>query len=171
MLVSIILIPVLNVRYEKKQKIKYEEKRQKRYKDYINSKIELIDSIMKKQRKILFENYVSVEECNNIITTKNSRLWERNIEDFDFLTVRLGIGDVPLEIDIEYPEEQFAMEDDNLVEMLSEIGNKSKILKDAPITVSLAKRNISALIVQDNQKLVEKFIQSLIMQLITFHSY
>ena len=171
MLVSIILIPVLNVRYEKKQKIKYEEKRQKRYKDYINSKIELIDSIMKKQRKILFENYVSVEECNNIIATKNSRLWERNIEDFDFLTVRLGIGDVPLEIDIEYPEEQFAMEDDNLVEMLSEIGNKSKILKDAPITVSLAKRNISALIVQDNQKLVEKFIQSLIMQLITFHSY
>ncbi len=171
MLITMILFPVLNVRYEKKQKIKYEEKRQKRYRDYINSKIALVDKIMDKQRKILFENYVSTEECNEIITTKNSRLWERNIEDHDFLTVRLGVGDVPLEIDIEYPEEQFAMEDDNLVEILNTIGNKSKILKDAPITISLAKKNISALMVQNDEKLVEKFIQNLIMQLITFHSY
>lgn len=171
MLLGMILFPILERKYEKKQKIKYEEKRQERYKKYINSKAELIDNIMSKQRKILFDNYVSAEECNHIIQTKNARLWERNIEDYDFLTVRLGIGDVPLEIDIEYPEEQFTMEDDNLVEILSTIGNKSKILKDAPITMSLAQRNISALMIQDNEKLVEKFIQSLIMQLITFHSY
>ena len=171
MLVGMILFPVLTTKYEKKQKIKYEEKRQERYKKYINSKAKLIDNIMNKQRKILFDNYVSAEECNNIIQTRSSRLWERNIEDYDFLTVRLGVGDVPLEIDIQYPEEQFTMEDDNLVEILSTIGNKSKTLKDAPITVSLAKKNISALLVQDNEKLVEKFIQSLIMQLITFHSY
>ncbi len=171
MLVGMILFPILQMKYEKKQKIKYEEKRQKRYKRYIDSKVELIDNIMEKQRKILFDNYVSPEECNNIIQTRNSRLWERNIEDYDFLTVRLGIGDVPLEIDIEYPEEQFAMEDDNLVEILNTIGNKSKILKDAPITMSLAKKNVSALIVQDNEKLVEKFMQSILMQLITFHSY
>ena len=63
------------------------------------------------------------------------------------------------------------MEDDNLVEILNTIGNKSKILKDAPITMSLAKKNVSALIVQDNEKLVEKFMQSILMQLITFHSY
>ena len=171
MLIGMILIPIIQVKYEKKQKIKYEEKRQERYKKYINSKAELIDNIMDKQRKILFDNYLSAEQCNNIIQTRNSRLWERNIEDHDFLTLRLGIGDVPLEIDIEYPEEQFTMEDDNLVEILSTIGNKSKILKNAPITISLAKKNISALIIQDNKKLVEKFIQSLIMQLITFHSY
>ncbi len=171
MLIGMILIPIIQMKYEKKQKIKYEEKRQERYRKYINSKAELIDSIMDKQRKILFDNYLSAEQCNSIIQTRNSRLWERNIEDHDFLTLRLGIGDVPLEIDIEYPEEQFTMEDDNLVEILNTIGNKSKTLKNAPITVSLAKKNISALIVQDNEKLEEKFIQSLIMQLITFHSY
>jgi len=171
MLLGIVLFPILSIKYEKKQKIKYEEKRQERYKKYINSKAKLIDNIMNKQRKILFDNYVSVEECNNIIQERSSRLWERNIEDHDFLTVRLGLGDVPLEIDIEYPEEQFTMEDDNLVEILSTIGNKSKILKNAPITMSLANKNISALITQNDEKLVEKFIQTLIMQLITFHSY
>ncbi len=170
MLISMILFPILNVKYTKKQKIKYEEKRQKRYKEYINSKIKVIDKIMNKQRNILIENYVPAEECTKIILEKGSRLWERKIEEPDFLTVRLGIGDVPLKVDIQYPEESFTMDDDNLVEILNTIGNKSKTLKDAPIAMSLVEKNVSALIVKDKEKM-EKFMQSLILQLITFHSY
>ena len=171
LLISTMLIPILNVKYDKKQKIKYEQTRQKRYRDYINSKMNQIRKIMDKQRKILFENYVSTEDCSKIIMTRNSRLWERKFDDDDFLTVRLGIGDTPLKIDIQYPEKQFTMEDDELVEMLNELGKESKTLKNAPITVSLAKNNISALIVRNNNRLIEKFVQSMILQLITFHSY
>ena len=171
MLISMILFPILNVKYEKKQKKKYEEKRQKRYKDYINSKVKQIDKIMDKQRKILFDNYVSGEECASIILKKGPRLWERKIEEHDFLTVRLGIGDVPLDIDIQYPEEQFAMEDDNLIEILNTITKKSKTLKNAPITISLVEKNISALVIQNNENLIEKIMQSIIMQLIAFQSY
>ena len=171
MLVGMLLIPILEKKYEKRQKANYEKKRQQRYKKYIDSKARQIDNIMHKQRKILFDNFVSAEECNNIIQTKSSRLWERNIDDYDFLTIRLGIGEVPLDIEVDYPEEQFTMEDDNLVDILSTIGNKSKTLKNAPITMSLVKNNISALIVKNNPKLEEKVIQNLIMQLITFHSY
>lgn len=171
MLIGMIFIPILERKYEKKQKIKHEKKRQKRYKAYLDSKAKQIERILNKQRKILFENYISSEECNNIIQTKNSKLWERKIDDEDFLTIRLGIGDVKPDIEVNYPEEQFRMEDDNLVEILNDIGNKSKIIKNAPITMSLVKNNISALVVQNNPKLEEKFIQSLIMQLITLHSY
>ena len=170
MLVSIVVFPVLTIRYEKKQKIKYEEKRQRRYKKYIDKKAELIDEIMEKQRNILFENYVSPEECKNIILNKKPRLWERKIEDYDFASIRLGMGDVPLEIDIQYPEESFAMEDDNLVEILNTIGNKSKILKNAPISLSLVENNISALIGQDTKKMKE-FMKNIILQLIAFQSY
>lgn len=170
MLLSMILFPILTQKYEKKQKIKYEEKRQKRYKNYINSKIKNIDKIMNKQRNILVENYVSAEKCAEIVLNRTSRLWERKIEEHDFLSIRLGIGDVPLNIDIQYPEEQFVMEDDNLVEILSSVGNKSKILKDAPIAISLVEKNVSAVIVKDNKK-IEKFIKNLILQLITFQSY
>ena len=170
MLISIILFPILNVRYERKRKKKYEEKRQKRYKEYINSKIKLIDKIMINQRKILFDNYVSAEECTKIILERTSRLWERKIEEHDFLTVRLGIGDVPLNIDIQYPEKQFSMEDDNLVEILDNIANKSKILKSAPIVLSLIEKNISSIIV-GNEDTLEKFMQNLFLQLIAFHSY
>ena len=171
MLVSILLMPMLTRRWEKNQKIKNEKKRQTRYREYINSKIELIDNIMKKQKDILYENDISAEECARIIVHKEPRLWERKIDDKDFLTVRVGTGDLPLEADIEYPHIEFTMDDDNLVDILNTIVNKSKIIKDVPITISLAKKNIAALIVKDNERLVEKFMQSLIIQLVALHSY
>ena len=84
MLICMILFPVLNARYEKNKKIKNEKTRQERYRKYINSKILLIDKIMKRQRNILYENYISAEECAKIIINEDSRLWERKIEDSDF---------------------------------------------------------------------------------------
>lgn len=171
MLVSMLLMPMFTRRWEKNQKIKNEKKRQKRYKEYINSKIELIDSIMRKQKDILYENDISAEECAKIIVNKGSRLWERKTEDNDFLNVRIGIGDLPLEADIQYPHIEFTMEDDNLIDILNTIVNKSKIIKNVPITISLAEKNIAGLIVKNNKKFVEKFMQNLIIQLVALHSY
>lgn len=171
MLVSMLLMPMFTRKWEKNQKTKNEKKRQKRYKEYINSKIELIDSIMKKQKDILYENDISAEECAKIIVNKGSRLWERKIEDNDFLNVRIGTGDLPLEADIQYPHVEFTMEDDNLVDILNTIVNKSKIIKNVPITISLAKKNIAGLIVKNNERFVEKFMQNLIIQLVALHSY
>lgn len=170
MLIGMMLFPILTMRWEKKQKIKYEEKRQKRYKEYLNSKADEINKIKNKQRNILFKNYASVEECTNIILQKTPRLWERKIEDYDFLSLRLGIGDVPLKIEVQYPEKQFAMEDDDLVEMLDEIGKNSKTLNSAPIVTSLTEKNISAFIVQDKEKF-EKFMQNIMVQLVAMQSY
>ena len=171
MLICMILFPTLNAKYEKKKKIKNEQTRQERYKKYIDSKILLIDKIMKKQKEILFKNYISAEECAQIVIDDGARLWERKIEDKDFLTIRVGIGDLPLEINIEYPEIGFTMEDDNLIDILNTIVNKSKILKNVPITIPLAEKNIAGLIVRNDDRLVEKFLQNLVMQLITLHSY
>lgn len=170
MLISMLVIPCLNVKYDKKQEIKYEEKRQKKYKEYLNAKILLINKIMNKQRSILFQNYLSEEECSKIILNKSPRLWERKIDDYDFLSVRVGIGDVPLDIDIQYPEEQFDMDDDNLRDILNSIAENSKLIKNTPIVHSLTEKNISAIISKDDD-VMERFIQNIIMQLITFHSY
>ena len=170
MLVTMIFFPTIQRKYEEQQKIKYEDKRQKRYRKYIDSKIKDIDEIMRKQRKILFENYPSIEECSNIILSRSPRLWERKIENFDFLTLRLGTGDVPLDIDIQYPEEGFTMEDDNLVEILNKIGKKSKTLKNVPVVMSFTENNITGIISQDIE-VQKKFMKNLILQMITFHSY
>ena len=169
-LITMLLFPVLEVKWTKNQKIKYENKRQKRYKEYIDKKIKEIDDIMIKQRINLFQNYPSAEDCSEIILSKNKRLWERKIEDYDFLSLRLGIGDIPSEIDIQYPEKQFTMEDDNLVDILNTVANKSKILRKVPIVVSLTDKNIAGIISTEEEE-QKRFFQDLILQLITFHSY
>ena len=170
MLITMLLFPILQIKYEKKKKIRYEKKRQKKYKKYINSKIKEIDKILIKQKYILFNNYASTKECLKIALTRNNRLWERKIEDDDFLRIRLGLGEVPLDIDILYPEKGFAMDDDNLVEYLNQVANKSKVIKNAPITVSLVEKNISA-IISDDEKLLSDFIKKIILQLVTFQDY
>ncbi len=170
MLISMVLIPIFNIKYNKKSKKKREIKRQQRYRKYIDSKIDVIDEAMNRQRGILLNNYVGLEECCKIVLKKEPRLWERKIEDPDFLTVRLGVGDVPLDIDINYPEDRFTMEDDELVEILKSITDKSKILKGAPVLFPLLKHNISAIISKD-EKINDAMIKNIILQLITFQSY
>jgi len=171
MLISMILFPILNNKYEKRKKKKKEETRQKKYKEYINKKINQIDDVMIKQKNILFDKYLSAEECAQIILNKDSRLWERKTEDEDFLTIRVGLGDLPIEADIEYPNKEFSMEDDNLIELINSVAKKSKVIKNVPITASLASKNIAAAIIENDERTTEKFAQNLIMQLVALHSY
>ena len=171
MLISMILFPILNNKYEKRKKKKKEELRQKKYKEYINKKIQQIDDVMIKQKKILFDKYLSAEECAQIILNKDSRLWERRTEDDDFLAIRVGLGDLPIDADIEYPNREFSLEEDNLIELINSVANKSKVIKNVPITVSLASKNIAAAIIENDERTTEKFAQNLIMQLIALHSY
>lgn len=178
MLISMILFPILSVKYDRRKKKKYEEKRQCKYKEYLNSKNDYIISLMENKKWVMFENFPSAAECSVILSDKSPRLWERKIEDYDFLNIRFGIGDIPSEIDIIYPEEKFEMEDDNLVEMVSELGKNSMILKSAPIVTSLTDKNILAIVTNEQIKdeingniNVDAFIQNIIIQLITFHSY
>lgn len=66
-------------------------------------------------------------------------LWERTIGQDDFLEVRIGIGDKPLDAEIDFPERGFTIEEDNLWDDLQALSNTPRILKNVPITYSLIK--------------------------------
>ena len=170
MLIAMIVIPILDVKWEKRYNKRYEQKRQKRYKQYLNKKRNSINEIKNKQRQILYENYLSADDCTRIILSNNHRLWERKIEDYDFMNIRIGLGKVPLNIEISYPQEKFAMVDDNLVEELNNIIKDSQTIDESPITVSLCKDNISA-VISKNKDFTIKYMKNIILQLIAFQSY
>ena len=170
MLMGILLMPIINYKYTNKKNKEKEIKRQEKYREYINKKIDIIGEEMNRQRNLLLSNYVATEECINIILNKSSRLWERKTEDYDFLHIRLGIGEVPLSAELEYPEEKFFIEEDELREILNKVVNKSKILIGAPIVLSLAEKNISAIMSKDIEN-AKKMIKNIIIQLIAFHNY
>ena len=170
MLVAMLIIPILDVKWDRKSNKKYEQKRQKKYKQYLEQKTEIINKIKDNQKRILYKTYLGADECANIISRREPRLWERKIEDDDFLSVRIGLGKVPLKIDISYPQEKFAMVDDNLVTALNNMINKSKTIDNCPVIVSLENNNVSA-IVSTGEEFTIKYIKNIILQLVTFHSY
>jgi len=169
MMLSMILWPLLNKNYQKKKKTEYEKERQKKYGGYIDSRRDQLELISKKQKQILIENYLPAPTCETIILTRNRQLWERKIEQPDFLSIRLGIGNVPLEIDIRYPETHFSMDEDNLKDELNRVVNVSKDLKDVPISISFVEKNYSALV--GKREITNKFLREIILQMVTFHSY
>lgn len=170
MMISMLVFPILIQRYNKKRSEKNEEKRKRKYRKYLEFKRKQLENIVEKQRNILFENYASEEECTKIVLEESPRLWERKINDYDFLNVRIGIGDVPLDAKIQLPEREFTMDEDELIEECYKVVDDLKIIKSAPVVISLTQDNILGVINNTQQK-VNRFIHSLIIQLITFHSY
>lgn len=169
MLASMFLWPYLSRRHQNKKKKKYEKERQEKYGAYVAEKRNEIDLIMKKQKQILIENYIPLEECEKIILTKNRQLWERKIEHSDFLDLRLGIGNRPVELDIKYPEEHFSMDTDDLKEITNTLVNKSKELENVPIDISLTEKYILGSVGKSDE--TREFMKQMLLQIITFHSY
>lgn len=90
MLISMILWPLLNKRNDKKKKLKRERDRLEKYGSYLDGKKNDILSIIQKQTQTLKDKYITLTECQNIIFRRKSNLWERSIEQSDFLSLRLG---------------------------------------------------------------------------------
>ena len=169
MISSSALWPSLTRKYEKKQKIKREQKRQEKYSDYINGKRNKINMMMKAQSQVLKDNYISPEECKSIILNKKTTLWNRNVDDVDFLSLRIGMGTYPLEIDIKYREEDFMMEDDNLSKLAEELVNETRNLENVPIRYSFKDKFISGVVGEHN--VIRNFFNSLLLQITAFYSY
>jgi len=102
---------------------KYEQKRQRLYQNYLKKKENEIEKAIEIEKNTLTENNISVTNCQSIIETHSDKLWQRRITDKDFLDLPVGIGWLPMPIEIEYPEEQFSLEDDHLMDMARELGN------------------------------------------------
>ncbi|ADU31801.1 type VII secretion protein EssC [Evansella cellulosilytica] len=169
MIIGMVLWPILTKKYEKKKRIKNEKKRQEKYKQYLEEMKEVIIEEGRHQSEILHENHVPLPILLDRVKKRKRNLWERVIGQNDFLKVRLGIGDLPLEADIKYPEKKFTLDDDNLQEELYEIVEAPQILKKVPVTLGLMEEQVSGIIGPRNE--VKDFVKGLILQLATLHSY
>jgi len=169
-MIGAFLWPTLARKYNKKRILQKEEKRRKKYKNYLERKKVEIEQIKQKQKQILIENATTIEKCCQAIEQKNRILWQRNIEHDDFLQVRLGTGKVETKIKIKIPEEKFSLEEtDKLYSEMESIVNQSLTIENVPQNLNLTKEYITGIVGED--KLVKSFIDGLFLQLMTLHAY
>jgi len=171
MLMSSLLWPNLTRIFQKRLAKKKEKLRQRKYKKYIEKKKDEIVKVTSVQSEILKENLVPLTECQNIILNKNINMWERRNDHKDFLSVRIGTGSCPADINMQYTEEDFTMEEeDNLKVELEKTIDEAKMLKDVPMPYSFNNKRVTALMGEDD-KILYPFVDSILLQLLTFHSY
>lgn len=169
MLCGSLLWPVLTKKYEKKQKIKTEQKRQQKYLAYLDEIRDQIRRYSKEQSDILRDNVVTLEECAERISQKKINLWERTVEQSDFLRLRVGVGTLPLLAQVKCPEKKFTMDEDNLQDAMLSLGNEEKLLTDVPISISLVAEQFVGII--GNRMEGKNLLKSLILQMVSLHSY
>lgn len=171
MILSMIILPFISITTDKIYQKRNRKRIIKKYNEYLKKKKKQILRIKEKQKNILCENYLSPDECKELVVSENHRLWERNVEDKDFLTIRLGIGNVPAEIEIKEPEERFSTEDQSeLMDKLIDLINSAQQIKEAPIVVSLMEKKLMAFIFKDLD-FVDTYMKTIIFQIIVFHRY
>lgn len=169
MLLGTVLWPILTKKYEKKQKIKNEKKRQDKYLAYLDNIRDEIKRKCKEQSDILYENFISPEECADRIAEESTKLWERVNGQSDFLKLRLGLGNLPLDADVKFSEKKFTMEDDNLQDAMLSLGSEPKELHNVPISVSFVENATVGIYGEFASRM--NMLKSLILQMMSLHSY
>lgn len=169
MFATSLLWPTLTRRYNRRTIKRNEIKRIRKYSNYLERKEKEIITEHEKEKQVLLENNVAPEECQQIIYARKRNLWERDISQADFLTVRLGIGTIPASSTVNYSESDFSTNDDVLITKLEDMLEKNKYIANVPQCISLVDKDTTAII--GTPLISQKFINSMLLQLITFHSF
>ena len=169
MLSTMLLWPLLQKNYQKRKRKKEEAERQQKYRQYLETKKQKIQTEMKIQRQILIDNNIPLSEVKDIVIQKKRNLWEREIEQPDFLDLRLGMGSTELRGQVNTPQEHFSLKSDDLLQEVYKIGSASRMLENVPISLNFIQKNIVAIIGTGENK--KEFIEGLLLQMLTFHSY
>lgn len=169
MMIGMILWPILTKRHEKKRRIEQEKIRQEKYSKYIEEMKQVVADECKYQSEILHENHIPLYLSIKRIRNRERNLWERTLGQNDFLKIRVGLGDLPLDAEIKYPEKKFTLEDDNLQDELYQWVESPQILRQVPVTLSLTDERVSGII--GKRDLVVEFAKGIIFQLAALHSY
>ncbi len=169
MLLSTLLWPTLTRSWNKRQQKRRRKNNIKKYRLYLESKKKEIEKEANLQKDILIENLLSNRECLDIILKNKVALWGKRVEQKDFLTARIGVGDYPLDVTVNCPEENFSIDDNFLKDEAINLVKDYEILKDVPVGYSFLTHSLTA--VMGNNYKVHKLFENVILQLVTFHSY
>ena len=169
MFMSMLVWPFLTKKYEAKTKKKREEERQEKYKSYLEKKRKELYREYDLQKRIYEENLISCDTCYDMILNKRRTLWSRKMEQNDFLTCRIGSGEVDFKAKISYQKEDFTLEDDNLRNLLDTLINNFKYIDGVPIGYSFSENNKTA--ISGIYPNYVDFTNNLLLQFFSFYSY
>lgn len=169
MLMGTVLWPVMTKMFERRSARRKEETRRKKYREYLEQMRRAIFGEGERQRQILSENIVTLEDCIDRIRNGRRNLWERTYSHNDFLMLRLGIGTLPIDAEFKFPEERFSLDEDPLQEEMRRLCAGPHEISSVPVSLSLRDTHVIGVI--GDRSTVCAYTRGLILQIGALHSY
>ncbi len=169
MLCGMVLFPFFMKRRERKIHRENERVRREKYSDYLELVRAEIERNCVLQTKELRETYPNVLERVRREHFWDGELWGITSEHPDFLRLRLGLGQKPLEAKISFPENRFSIEDDVMRNRLEEFRQEERVLRDVPACLSLTDYRICGIVGEEN--FLRDIIHNVLIQLAVCFGY
>lgn len=163
-----ITMAILNyIKSRKKYKIDSKQ-RVESYDLYLKRKTKELHETSEKQRHALTYHYPDVTELEKMALRVDSRIYEKTMFHHDFLTFRVGRGDEASSFSVEFQQEEFSQEKDELVEEAVKIKGQYLSINEVPVATDLMHGPVGYI---GPRRLVLEQLQMLVMQTSLFHSY
>jgi len=169
MLISMLVWPMVTQFYNRITKKRKKRHIIKKYTKYLNEKREELKKESQLQKNILLENLLTVDECINIIKHRSINFWDKRTDQSDFLMARIGLGNVPLDADIQYPDEEFTIDESEIKKKADELVEEFKYINNVPVGYSFYDNRTTA--IMGGRFKAVNFMHNILLQLITFYSY
>ncbi len=127
---------------DRKEMTAKEQNRLEAYDDYLLRLRKRLYKLYEEHKEALTYHYPNLQSISAMIEKHSSRIYERNINDDDFLTLSIGFGDIHSGYKLKIPEDAVTIEKDPLSEELADVCMEFKTIKDMPITVDLKKAHL-----------------------------
>lgn len=169
MLCTTILWPLISRRSDRKRAERTEERRRQQYRAYLDKMREKIFAVKQEQETALKENVPPFSELERRVMERRRELWERTEGKDGFLTLCLGVGDLPAMLKLEGNSQRFSVEEDVLELDLARLLAEPKTLAGVPITQSLEEAPVWGVTGPRAESFA--FTAQLVMQLAALHGY
>lgn len=136
-----IIMSIINIIRERRKYKKDLRERREKYLEYVKEKEWEINNCRQKELSILQKEYRSIEEVCQTALDFTKELFDRDKNDDDFLSVRLGTGTIEARRKIKYKQQEFKDTKDDLLSIPEQLAEKNRFIDKAPVVLSLVKAN------------------------------
>lgn len=159
------IVQYFNERKDCKEKNK---KREQYYENYLLEKRKELFRLHSKEVAAYRYNYPELSELEVMVRNYNSRLYEKNYNDDDFLQIRVGTCHEAVGYHVEFETQEMMIEEDKLIKEAQDLVEEFSVIRDKPVIIDLKKAHLGLV---GEKNLIHEQIKLYVAQLTFFHSY
>lgn len=140
--------------------------REEDYQSYLLEKTAELERLAQKQQQTFDYHFPDLEKLSQLVTNYSPRIYEKTVNNADYLEFSLGTGDLTSSYEVAFDDEQAK---DPLVLFAKEhIIEPYSVAKQVPISTNLQKQTLGLV---GTYPVLRTAVSSILFQLASFHSY